>query len=74
MQRVLNFLAGLLIGALIGALLGILLAPSSGEELRDDISQRAEKVVSDVRSAIEQERERLETELEALKKGEIQVA
>jgi gas vesicle protein len=74
MQKIGNFLLGLLVGALAGAVLGLLFAPSSGEELRQDIQTRADQVATDVRTAIAEERERLETELEALKKGEIKIA
>jgi gas vesicle protein len=34
-----SFLAGLAIGGLIGAALGLLLAPSSGEEIREQVDR-----------------------------------
>jgi gas vesicle protein len=73
MGKFISFLAGLLTGALIGAVVALLFAPMSGEELRDEAQARADKVVADVRSAVEKERQRLETELEALKRGEIKI-
>lgn len=73
MSRVFSFMAGLFTGALVGAAIALLLAPLSGEELRTQAQTRLEGAVTDIRSAVEQERNRLEAELEALKRGEIQI-
>jgi gas vesicle protein len=73
MSKFVNFLAGLLFGALIGAAVALLLAPMSGERLREEAQARAEKTVDDVRASIEEERQRLQAELEALKRGEIKI-
>lgn len=74
MRKFFSFLAGILTGALIGGLTALLLAPMSGEELRGETQLRIDKVVADVKSAVAEERQRLEAELEALKKGEIEIA
>jgi gas vesicle protein len=74
MSKFVNFLAGLLFGALIGAAVALLLAPMSGEKLREEAQVRAEKTVDDVRATIEEERQRLQAELEALKRGEIKIS
>jgi gas vesicle protein len=74
MSKFVNFLAGLLFGALIGAAIALLLAPMSGERLREEAQARAEKTVDDVRATIEEERERLQAELDALKRGEIKIS
>jgi gas vesicle protein len=74
MSKFVNFLAGLLFGALIGAAIALLLAPMSGERLREEAQARAEKTVDDVRATIEGERERLQAELDALKRGEIKIS
>jgi gas vesicle protein len=74
MQRVLNFLAGLLIGGLVGAVAALLFAPMSGDELRGEVQNRTDQVVTDIRTAMDEERKRLEAELEALKRGEIKIA
>ena len=74
MQRFFSFLAGVLAGALVGAVVALLLAPMSGEELRSEAQARADKVFLDIKSAVEDERKRLEAELEALKRGEILVS
>lgn len=74
MQRFFSFLAGLLSGVIVGAVAALLLAPMSGEELVSEARTRADGLVTDVKTAIADERKRLEAELEALKRGEIQVA
>lgn len=74
MRSFLNFLLGLLFGALLGAAIALLLAPASGEETREQLRSRADQVTADIRSAVEDERKRLEAELSALKHGEIRVA
>ena len=40
MRRVTSFLSGSLVGALAGAALALLFAPSSGEELRQQMQER----------------------------------
>ncbi len=74
MQRVVNFLAGLLIGGLVGAVAALLFAPMSGDELRGEVQNRTDQVVTDIRTAMDEERKRLEAELEAMKRGEIKIA
>ena len=73
MQRFFSFIAGLITGALVGVVVALLLAPMSGEELRSEAQSRIEKTMGDIRATVEEERKRLETELEALKRGEIQI-
>jgi gas vesicle protein len=74
MRKFFGFLAGILSGALIGAIAALLFAPMSGEELRGETQLRIDKVVADVKTAVAEERVRLEAELEALKKGEIEIS
>lgn len=74
MSKFVNFLAGLLFGALVGAAVALLFAPMSGDRLREEAQTRAEKTVDDVRSTIDEERQRLQAELEALKRGEIKIS
>lgn len=73
MMKVFNFLLGLVTGALVGAVVALLLAPMPGTELRGEAQTRVEGAVSDIRSAVLEERKRLEAELEALKRGEIKL-
>jgi hypothetical protein len=74
MGRLISFLSGILSGAVVGASVAILLAPASGKEIIGGIQGRADKVVDDLKSAVERERQRLEAELASLKRGEIQVS
>jgi gas vesicle protein len=60
-------LAGTVCGALVGAIAALLLAPYSGQELRDQMSQRARHVRDDIREAYDSRRAQLEAELEALR-------
>lgn len=74
MQRFFAFLTGILSGALIGAVTALLLAPMSGDQLRNQAQGQLQSRMDDIRTAVEQERSRLEAELEALKRGEIKIA
>ncbi len=74
MKQFFAFLIGAFIGALIGAVLALLFTPRSGEELRQQVRSRVEQIAEDIRSAVEDERKRLEEEFAALKSGEIRLA
>jgi gas vesicle protein len=73
MQKFVNFIAGITMGALVGAAAALLMTPSSGNEVREGIQNRADGLMSELKSAVADERRRLEVELEALKRGELQV-
>jgi gas vesicle protein len=60
-------LAGTVCGALVGAIAALLLAPYSGQELRDQMGQRARHIRDDIREAYDSRRAQLEAELEALR-------
>jgi gas vesicle protein len=74
MRHLMSFLSGILSGAVVGAIAAILLAPTSGKEMIGGIQGRADQLVDNLKSAVEQERQRLEVELASLKRGEIQVS
>ncbi len=67
MNRALNFLLGAAIGGFIGATVAILMAPSSGEELRTEISMRKDHIRSEVTQAAADRRAELESQLAALR-------
>jgi gas vesicle protein len=67
MKRALNFLSGTLMGGLVGATVAILLAPASGEELRNQMRARAERIQAEVNQAAAQRRAELERQLAALR-------
>ena len=67
MNRILSFLAGAMIGGIIGASAALLLAPSSGEELRADLRQRAVTLQDEVKRAAMEKRAELEQQLAAMR-------
>lgn len=68
MRRFTNFVLGAFWGALIGAALAILLAPSSGDELRENAVERVRSLRTEMDQAYAARRQQLEDELEALRK------
>ncbi len=67
MRRTMSFLYGVFIGGLIGATIGLLLAPTTGEDIRDQIMERAQQVQLDVKNAAATRRAELEEQLAALR-------
>jgi hypothetical protein len=67
MNRFLSFLAGVFSGALVGATVAILLAPTSGEEMRIQIQERAAYIQDEVKKAATERRVELEEQLSALR-------
>jgi gas vesicle protein len=67
MQRMMSFLSGAVIGALVGATVAILFAPSSGEELRSEMQQRANRIQTEVKDAASSRRAELEGQLAAMR-------
>ena len=67
MQKVSSFISGAMLGALIGAAAALLLTPSSGDELREQIQERAQYVQDEVRTAASQRRTELERQLANLR-------
>jgi len=74
MKQFFAFLTGMLTGALVGAVTALLLAPMSGDQLRQQAQGQFEDTMKDIRTTVEEERRRLEAELESLKRGEIKIA
>jgi gas vesicle protein len=67
MNRVGNFLLGAIMGGLVGAVAALLLAPSSGQQLRTDISSRADQIRTEVAQAAATRRADLERQLAELR-------
>ena len=67
MRRAFSFFIGTLIGGVIGAALALLFAPSAGEELRVQINNRAQGLVTDIRHAAISKRIELQERLETLR-------
>lgn len=67
MRRFTSFIAGAFWGALVGSVLALLLTPKSGDQLKQDVSQRVQGLRDDMSEAYEVRRAQLEAELEAMR-------
>jgi gas vesicle protein len=67
MRRFSMFLAGTICGAAVGAITALLLAPTSGEELRNQARDRALSIRDEIIEAYETRTAQLEAELEGLR-------
>ena len=67
MRRALSFFIGTAVGALIGSAIALLFAPSSGPELRAQISDRSQNFATDIRQAANTKRIELQERLENLR-------
>jgi len=72
MNKVLNFMAGAICGALVGGVAALLLAPTSGEELRSDVTARWEEALAEAHQAMEDTRLQMQQQFEQMQKGEYQ--
>ena len=72
MNKLIGFMAGALCGAVVGATAAILLAPSSGEDLRNDIITRWEEALAEARQAMEDTRRDLQIQLDQMQQGTYQ--
>lgn len=67
MNRLLNFVSGLIMGAATGATLMILLTPVPGAEVQTKIRTRVEDLRMEVRRAAEERRREMEEQLHQLR-------
>ena len=67
MQKYISFLTGAVIGGMVGVTLALLFAPYSGEELRLEMQERAQRLQGEVKSAADARRAELEKQLAALR-------
>ena len=67
MNRLLNFISGLIMGATVGATLMILLTPVPGAEVQSKIRSRVEDLRMEVRKAAEERRREMEEQLHQLR-------
>jgi gas vesicle protein len=67
MRSITRFLEGFILGGLVGAAIGLLLAPYSGEELRTQMQNEANRIRAEVSQAAQQRRAELEQQLAALR-------
>lgn len=71
MRKLGFFVFGATVGSLIGAAVAILFAPSSGQQLRDNLRSSTLQAVDDVKQAAIQKREELEQQLANLRSGDL---
>jgi gas vesicle protein len=67
MKGVMSFLSGAIMGGLVGATLALLFAPASGEQLRVQMQERANRIQQEVKQAAESRRIELEQQLAELR-------
>ena len=67
MQKFMSFITGAVMGALVGASLAILFAPSSGDDLRLEMQERAQRLQAEVKAAADARRAELEQQLNSLR-------
>ena len=67
MRRIFGFFIGALAGGLIGGLVALLLAPSAGEDLRDELQGRAAGFADEIKGAAAERRAVLEQRLAELR-------
>jgi gas vesicle protein len=67
MRRTISFFIGVIMGGLVGATIALLFAPDSGNELRDQIRERAESLTKEVRQAAGTRRIELMERLDTLR-------
>jgi gas vesicle protein len=71
MNKFFSFLTGALCGALVGATAALLMAPSSGQQLRADVTGRWEEALAEARHAMDETRRELRAQLEQMQQGNI---
>jgi gas vesicle protein len=67
MKSVTRFLEGFVLGGLVGVAVALLFAPSSGEELRGQMSGEVARIRSEVSEAANARRAELEQQLTAMR-------
>lgn len=70
MRRFFSLFFGAAVGGFVGATLALLFAPSSGKQLRDQISEYTQEIVLEVNQAARQKRTEMEEELRQLRSPE----
>ena len=69
MKKFAHFSIGLLFGAVIAGITVILITPLSGKQLQEEIKNKADGILADVKEASEIRQEELKSELETLRQG-----
>ncbi len=67
MRKFFSFFMGLMMGGVVGATVALLLAPTSGEEMREQLQEQSIRLRDEVKAVAEARRAELERELSALR-------
>ena len=67
MRRMFGFFIGIFVGALVGSTVALLLAPESGDKLRNEIRERGQHFLGDIRNAADSRRIELRNRLDNLR-------
>ena len=67
MRRMFGFFIGIVVGGLVGSTVALLMAPESGERLRNQLRERGQNFLADVRNAADSRRIQLRDRLETLR-------
>jgi gas vesicle protein len=67
MRKIFSFMLGAFTGGLLGAALALLLAPTTGNELRNEAASRIQRLQKELIDARDQKRAELESQLQALR-------
>ena len=73
MSRFVSFMFGIVAGALVGGTLALLLAPASGRNLQQQITEMVDRVSGEVRDAASQRRHELESELQRMRQAKLKL-
>jgi gas vesicle protein len=63
MRKILAFTAGAMCGAIVGAIAALMLAPTSGDELREQTRKRFDEIMEEGKKAAADRRAELEAQL-----------
>ena len=69
MKKFAHFSIGLLIGAVLTGVTVLLITPVSGKQLQEEIKNKVDEIVYDVKEASELRQKELKSELETLRQG-----
>ncbi|NMC45996.1 MAG: YtxH domain-containing protein [Chloroflexi bacterium] len=67
MSRFSKFIMGAFWGAAVGSIIALLYAPKSGEELRKELQEKTDEIITEVQKAADQRQQELEKEVKAPK-------